>query len=1431
MLPSILLNHQFVSVMKMHILLLLALLLIASNALSQTPDPYRSQWQKADSLLNRGLPESARKVVDNVYANAQRTRQPVQMLKAQLYLLRLDATNNDAADSLNIARAEEQEKKTAFPVNAVWQSIAAQLYWNYYQNNRYKILSRTRTATATGTDFEQWDAARFVARTSALYLQSVSRAEELKRINIEAYDPVLIKGENTRSLRPTLFDLLAFRAIDFFENDEKDLTKPAFQFAMDDAADFAPAATFVTHRFKTQDTAAMQYRALMLYAEVLRLHASDAKREAFLDADLQRLQFAYSHSVHPDKMALYRIALEGIEKEYANNPLSATASFRIAELMMQSDNTDMDDNEDNDRRDAIHRVSTINLPAVKAKLDTIIAQYPKSEGGTAAAQLRRSITTPSLSLTAEEAVLPDAPSKILVSYKSVPKAWFRIVKMDPDDYREEGRYNNENYIKTLLAATPVQSLSTALPGTEDYAQHRAEVKLDALPLGMYAVIISAKESFEKDDNAVSYAVFQVTRLAVITQASNRTGTPGGYILDRKKGTPISHASVAFFTQGWNGSRYEYKTSASVSTGEDGAFPTPLKGDRSYNGMVAKSGHDAFYSNGYLNFFRFTPESAEAAHTFFFTDRSIYRPGQTIFFKGILVHTSADGRNCNVQAGEKVEVTFYDANSQKVATQTLTTNEWGSVSGSFTAPQSGLTGQMRIESGNGAAYISVEEYKRPKFRVEWDTLKSDYALNETVAITGHAAAYAGNNVDGATVKYRVVRNVRWPYWWYSWRFGGGRSAEQQMAEGTATTDADGKFIIRFTAQPDRSIDARSLPVYTYTVYADVTDLNGETRSGTKSLAAGYSSLQISTSIPEQATRMDLNTVRITTQNLNGDFVAAGMNIKVARLSQPDVVYRKRYWPVPDQFTMNETEFRKTFPLDAYKDEDDYRNWHEAQSVVEKNITTTASGNVSLPADAFNMNGWYVITLSAKDKNGKAVEEKKFVQVWDKSNAEMPYAALFIAPHRQTKEPGNIADVSAMTGMNEVHIIRWVQTMDDKIETTASDVGTRHGAFSWTKQITEADRGGIALSYLTVKDNRVYTASARIDVPWTNKDLTIEWETHRDKLQPGEKETWTIVVRGNKKDKVAAELAATLYDASLDAFKPHGWEVPDLFPSLNAELNWETRIGFRQADGRQVSYFNSSELPYYNKRYDQLMIRWKIYGRMGGGLPANVFRSQDAAPGFDFDASDAVKRKTPAPATAEYEASFQAAGRADTILVEDPITGETKMSINGRKVIETEKPQTDIPIRKNLQETAFFYPQLHTDADGAVRIQFTIPEALTEWKLLAFAHTKDMCSGYITGAVKTQKDLMVQPGLPRFLRQGDEVTLSAKIVNLSDAALSGTATLEIIDALTMKPLNVAFPGIPRRRGWPQAGGGTEHHIHRAQRRQHGCYVDRPHSRKPL
>lgn len=1355
--------------------LIIFLLSISFNAFAQPHmkfnSLYESEWKKVDSLVEQGLPKSARELVEKIYQDAQSKNSSVQMLKAQLYFIRLSGQDNESADSLNIARAEAETQKTSFPLKAVWQSITAQLYWNYYEQNRYKILQRSTTSEVVDNDFEQWDAAKFAEKVSALYKQSLSNAEGLKGISIEAYNPVLIKGTNTENLRPTLFDLLAFRAIDFFENEEAGLSKPAFAFVLDDVAAFAPATTFAQHPFSTKDSSSNEYNALLLYQQVLAIHAPDKTPDAFIDADLQRLAFAYNHSVHPEKKSLYQKSLEQIESRYSTNPLSAQAAFLAIQLQMNEDvNADDDDDDETEPSDKVE------LRPIVKKLEAIVQKFPNSEGAINAENMIAQIQSKSLALKAEEAILPNRASRILLSYKNLDRVWIRVVKTDAATYRKTRTYRDDNYIETLVAAPPVQAFSVALPGSQDYRAHSTEVKLDALPLGMYAVIVSGKEHFSNDDNAVSFAIFQATNLAIITQQIQANSKePLGYILDRKSGLPVQDCQITLFRQQYNNRSYEYdyKPFPIGSSASDGSFKMS-KYDESYNGLMLKRGDDTFYSNDYLNFYRYTPTKSNSEHTFFFTDRSIYRPGQTIYFKGIVVSSEEDGRRNKAIAGKQIEVTFFDVNSQKIASLKLTTNEWGSVSGNFVAPTGVLTGNMRIQGNNGTAYFSVEEYKRPKFKVDWDTLKADYALNEKVAVTGHALAYAGNNVDGATVKYRVVRNVRWPSWWYYWRYGGARSAAQEIAQGSTTTDANGKFVVSFQALPDRSIDERSFPVFTYSIHADVTDLNGETRSGDKTLSAGYRSLQITTAIPELTSRKELESITISTENLNGDFVSATVSVTVERLQQPAIHYRERLWNTPDQFVMSEAAFRASFPLDAYKDEDDYKTWKTASVVAEKSMITSKNGKLNLPANTFQTNGWYLLTFSTKDKNGKAVEEKKYTQVWDRGNAGKPYAALLVRPKSQSVEPTEKAEVDVVSGLDGIRLLRQVQTMDDKIESSTESLPNAGNTSVWKKGITEADRGGIALSYITIKDNRVYTASARVNVPWTNKDLSIKWETHRDKLLPGAQETWTMIVEGNKKDKVAAEMVAALYDASLDAFKPHDWSIGSLFPSLNANLSWNTAVGFGLAPIRDWSSFLGHSIPTFWKRYDALL-------ELGG---QNYFESF-ARGGVVMQMAAAPDRAHVALKSNDIDADGIVSTRktASAKFTPPVVKADEELSPEGA-------PAADIPIRKNLQETAFFYPQLQTDANGAVRISFTIPEALTEWKLLAFAHTKDMSTGYLTGTVKTQKDLMVQPGLPRFLRQGDALTISTKIVNLSEKDLSGIAKLEFIDALTGKSLAVAF-----------------------------------------
>lgn len=1340
-------------------------------------DLYDKEWKKADSLFDRGLPKSAQKVAEDVYNKAKAKNQQVQVLKAQLYLLKIQQQTNEEASAENISKAEQEIRNTDFPLNAVWQSIAAQLYWNYYQQNRGKILDRTTVGgEATVADFEQWDANRFYSKVSSLYKASVSKANELKGIRIEQYDPILVKGVNTRSLRPTLFDLLAFRAISFFEQAETGITKPAYAFTMNDPAAFADAERFMNHKFESKDSLSNEYHALQLYQQVIALHINDVKTDALIDADIQRLAFAYRTSVLSDKRELYRKALERIKTVHDANPQSASAAYQLVLLMLEETSPPIPYS-----RPGIGRpqpAKPVDYITAKKKLEEIIRKHPESDGGVQAQNLISSITQQILAIQAEEVVLPGEASKILLSYRNLPKVWVRVVPVSIEDFKKGYRYGNEEWNKKLLQIKAIKEWSLDLPGTTDYNEHSTEVMLDALPQGMYAVIVSGDAKFAASNNTIQAALFQVSQLSVLLQSGG-----SGYVLDRKTGMPVAGANVEVFYE-----RYNSKTNspmaeraASVSAGKDGAFTLPADNNRGYNALVVKSGKDELYLNEYLNIYRGERgETGKHEQTFFFTDRSIYRPGQTIYYKGIMLRTSDGGKKNEVMANESSDVTLYDVNGQKVAAQTLTTNEFGSFSGSFIAPEGLLNGYMSIGNNSGGIGISVEEYKRPKFAVRFDTLTKDYALNETITVKGKAVAYAGNNIDGAAVSYRVVRQARWPYYWAYSFYGRGflpSSPEMEITRGTAVTDKDGSFTVNFKTIPDPSIDEKTLPVFTYTIYADVTDLNGETRSGSQGVSAGYVSIQMAVSVPEKGKPTDLDTISIRSENLNGQFVSTGVQVRISKLVSPGKVYRKRLWNMPDQYIIDEATFRRLFPLDEYKDESDPMKWAKGSTVWEKNITTAATGIVAIPANTWKENGWYVLEAEAKDKNGKQVTEKKYVQVWDRNNSGTVPSALIVVPQQQTAEPGDKVRVDVASGYDKAMLIEQVQYMGEKTELNQKTYNGK--PLTWgDKTITEEDRGGIALQYIMIKENRVYTEQASVNVPWSNKDLNISWETHRDKLLPGEKETWTMVVRGAKKEKLAAELVATLYDASLDAFRPHQWGIHSLFPTVVSYMNWNTNLGFGIAQGRQIAYVEQPGYRRYEKSYDRLMFMddmgYRVYRYMDGmksrsgrgGVAMESLQSADAA------APSAAKREAKVPVN------------QDKVAFTPPAIAEEEN-------VAAAKPQTDaVPLRSNFNETAFFYPQLKTDADGNIRIQFTMPEALTEWKMMAFAHTKDMSNGLLEGKIKTQKDLMVMPGLPRFLRQGDELEISTKISNLTDKDMNGAATLQILDALTLKPLDLPF-----------------------------------------
>ncbi|PPL01442.1 alpha-2-macroglobulin family protein [Parapedobacter indicus] len=1330
---------------------------------SLTLSPFEKEWEQINSLIEKGRPQSAAEIAQKILAAAQQKDDGPNAIKAQLFLMGVDETIQDDAMTHNILKIDSLIQISQGAEKALWQSINGELYWQYYQRNRWSILNRTPLAGDPPADIATWDAATLIHKASELYQASILDRETLQKTPVERYTPILTQGENTRHLRPTLYDFLAFRAIDFFQNDEKDVIKPAYQFQVDGTLWFETAERLADVKVNPAHPEALHFRALHTYQQLLAFHLNDPKPDALIDADLQRLAFVHRYSVHPEKDSLYLHALARLEKQYPDVPASAQVSYQIIQFLYDKPSTDLSNKTD--------------LPALKNRLDALIARFPNTEGAANASHLLFQINGRSLTIQTEEVVLPDENSKALISYRNLDKIYIRIYNLgSPMDLQQNGLTDAQR--AKLLKTNPERSWEQSLPGSKDLYEHRAEVKIDPLAVGTYILVASATPDFQAAKNILHATSFQVSAISMVTN-----DTKNGkwlFALHRKSGMPLRGATVNYWGNQWNGKKreYTYIKLGQTKTDEDGK--ALVKGDGEQQAALYGSNYmqvtritiahhgDSLQLPGYYYLNRDEDDQPETDnHLFFFTDRSIYRPGQTIHFKGILIERNSKHKTNRVLPNEQTTVTLYDANNQEVTSVELTSNEYGSFSGTFTAPESGLTGQMRLGNDLGAAYFSVEEYKRPKFQVQFDSLKANVALNEEVTVKGKAQAYAGNNIDGAEVRYRVVRRARFPYFWTFYRWGQPHSPEMEIANGTLTTDVDGAFEVSFSTLPDKQINPNTWPVFTYTVYTDVTDINGETQSGSQDVNAGYRSLQIQASIDEYLNLKQPQKLAISTQNLNGVITPSEVSISIRPLRFPGKLYRKRLWEKPDQHLLSEAEFRATFPDDEYTDESDHLQWPEEEAIWNTAISTATTNEVILPASLWKHEGWHVIELKTTDPQGNEIIEKKYTYAVDITAETRPQTPLLVYADKTSLQPDESLEVVVKTGPDSTYVLE-----------TNTDIDPEFTAFTeWQRidrRLTEKDRGGLEFSWLYVHNNRVYQTSQRIAVPWSNRDLQLEWATHRDKLQPGEAEEWHLTIKGNKKEAAAAELLAGLYDASLDALKPHNWQWNRFQDENSLYGYWNATQGFGRSSGNTWLDNLQNVVPIsFDKRYDEL-----------DGLISLIYpvRNQLMVRGLSGRVYGVA---TP---------QAKSAGNADAALEEAVVVGYgtqeqqrlTDVSETDEAAESVEETETTPPVRTNLQETAFFLPHLQTDAEGNVTFKFTLPEALTEWKFMALAHTTDWKTGYLQGQIKTQKDLMVMPNLPRFLRQGDDIRISSKISNISSGDLQGVANLQLLDAETLQPL---------------------------------------------
>ncbi len=1325
------------------------LLFIMSVSVSwaQTND-FERAWKEVRVSAEKGLPKQAIETLVSIEKEAVSQRQWDHAVKAIAGRIRLETEIRGNKPEEMIPELREVTARAPDPMKPFLELLVAHQYWRYFSDNRWRYSLRTQLAGGAGDgDIGTWSLQRILNEIEAQFQRALVYEPVLKQIPVEKYGALLERGTVPDAYRPTLYDFIVYEMIDFYALGEQAGAK--WEDNVELAADGPALDEVPGFRFIIPDEAAQRshvLRALRLFQNLLAFHEADQDPAAYADADLNRLQFCGNQVVGDSRDARYSAALDRFAYKWRKLDVSSRADALRAQLAFDQG---------------------------KAGLALMIARngaaaFPNSIGAAQCRNLIAEIEEPSVSFTSERVWCEPWP-ELAITYRNLGQVHFRAVPVTFEEMfvsRKRYLYQSHEAGAALLKRKPLKSWGVALPPVSDYQQstHHVPVPKDLRP-GLYAVFASADGSFVASGKPVSWGLFCVSDLAlVVEQNPDRVQ---GYVLTARDGEPVAGARVEV----WRFDRSDkYRREQTILTGEDGAFS--VLGDQAgelllhaeKNAAVAQTWDPIWKGNERERSLQ--PESRVA----FFTDRAIYRPGQTVQYKGVCFLSDKQNGQYHTVSSKTVIVKFSDGSGKRIAEQTVKSNDYGSFSGSFTVPRDRGTGQMSLKIEDmGQTVFRVEEYKRPKFDVKLRPSSTGGRLGAMVSLDGHAVSYSGVPVGGAKVTWRVVREVRYPVW----RYGFGRGdAAQEIARGVTACDGDGAFAVSFFAKPDPKVLEKDEPVFTFKVTADVMDSTGETRTGERGVALGYTAWQATLTCGAWQTTQKPVGLSVRVQTHDREDVAAAGKLKVFSVKQPERVLRVG-------FDGNAYKGWGVTPVGTEDDHSNPENWPDDLEIASEPVKTDTNGvaNGSVPLKA----GLYRVRFETLDPAGKTVTARQLVRVIDpdakRLNIKEPD---YFEAESWRVEPGETFRAVWGSGYKTASALAIIEQNGKELLRLRTEPGVTQHRMEFP--ITEAMRGGVWVRTLFVRENRVYTHSRLVEVPWSNKRLSLKWEHVTSKLEPGKKETWRAVLTDVKGDKVVAEVVAALYDRSLDAFARNHWMT-----SFDSSFkSCEMRSPFRLANG-SVSFVH-------------LLGDWKRVHEPDAwsyrGWPGSFRMSRDRKYGwrearFEENVPDEMRLDMPAlggalpaaPASAPVKSKMMSGAAIDA----DGTAGSLP-----REAAEQPQAQGFTP-RRNLRETAFFLPHLVSDKNGVVTLNFTMPEALTGWRCLAFAHDTQLRGGYLEAEAVTMKDLMVEPNPPRFVREGDEVVFAVKVSNRSDQRQKGRVQLDFLDAATLQSVDARLANV--------------------------------------
>ena len=1244
--------------MKIRYLSLIVLLVMSVFAPMQA-QTYDNLWKELEVLERKDLPKSVISEAMKIYDKAKAEQNVPQMMKAYLTAMQYRSLLTPDSLKVDMNGLEQWASQTgSMEDKAILYSILGEM---------------TMPADV---------------KKGLGYLQaSLKDKDRLLLIPVEKLRPMVRVGEaSKRYFRDNLYNLLARRAIQIMQQYRWQAAAKANQ-TNSLSVDMTDMDQFVTYQFVPVSDCDLTAAVMQTYQSLLKAYDTETEREGWLLTGIDALNYLYRNFSGNFSNDVCQQELRKWIHTYPAVKTVPEAYLALAQFLQYQNNQ-------------VERLRIVREG---------IAGYPRYEGINQLKNIEKEILNASLSLEIATAY-PGEQQSVKVNYKNLTGITLQLYKVNLP-VTSAVLQNRTTHFESKYARLQREEHFSLKP-TTDYLNVDTTLTIQAPQAGIY--FLKAVPDGKK--GVSDGTLMNVTALKTIYRPLP-DGTLELVVVDAVSGQPVSEAEVTIYTEKGGG----YSPQQTYQADKQGTLKLDFLNSNKYWYNAHTAADNAMpilnlWKNDY-----YYKESKRKEVLQLFTDRSIYRPGQTVYVSGLAYEMEKD--STRVLADKKYTVSLYDANNNETGKVEVRTNGFGSFSGQFVLPSPCLTGYFSLRAADTSVSFKVEEYKRPTFDVTFEPVKVEYQVGDSIEVVGMAKTFAGAPVQNARVHYNISRSYAWV-----WRFMGRGSARW---EGEAMTDADGKFSVPVHFEIDSDRRESPLWYYTYNIQADVTDGAGETQQANLSLPLGSTSMVLNMdNLPDNLVKEKKLEIKLTAMNLSGEPVDTPVTYQVVEMEE--------------QKDGQEKEGRKVLT-----------------GTVEANKSFIPEAIYALPS------GNYRLKLSAKDTQGRECTASKNFLLFSLNDKRPPFVITdWFYQDGLEFDAASPATVYIGSSEKNVYLLYDVFAGNKRLESKRIQLSDSVISFRFPYKKEYGD--GILVSMAFVKDGRLYSHNARIMKPAPEKKLQLKWTTFRDKLRPGQQEEWKLTVLYPDGRPAEAEMLATMYDASLDKiYSAHKLDFGVDFHYVVPLTYWNTsymRNAYLYVD------FPLKRLRAVPLEYSELII--PSTGRMEA-----MVVGYGGSPRATLAGALKIRGRSAANAVMNQEAV------TDMVLQEEMVETSAQEKVemgSSEELAET----GDIQIRENFAETAFFYPQLRTNEKGEVSISFVLPESLTRWKFMGLAHTRNVDYGKIEATATASKEFMLQPNMPRFVRVGDKANIAASLMNLSDKGVKGTVRMELFNPETEK-----------------------------------------------